>query len=155
MLKSDFSNYTGLFGRGNYLVRELLALVEHAEKHPQTAAPLETLFNADVSRVQAAITAAKSRAESSGPGGGPLGNPATSLTLAPATASVAVGATTQLTATVVPADADGTTTYVSSDPGVATVSASGLVTGVAEGSATITATRGSKSDTSDITVTAE
>lgn len=77
MLKSDFSNYTGLFGRGNYLARELLALVEHAEKHPQTVAQLETLFNADVSRVQAAIAAAKSRAESSGPGGGPLGNPAT------------------------------------------------------------------------------
>lgn len=72
MLKSDFSNYTGLFGRGNYLVRELLALVEHAEKHPQTATKLETLFNADVARVQAAITAAKSRAESSGPGGGIL-----------------------------------------------------------------------------------
>lgn len=135
MQKSNFSNYTGLFGRGNYLIRELLALVEHCEQHPQTAAQLEALFNADVGRVQAAITAAKARMASSGFGGGLLGNLATSLTLTPVIASVAVGATTQLTAAVVPSGADGTTTYVSS--------------------ATITATRGSKSDTSDITVTAE
>jgi hypothetical protein len=61
MLKSDFSNYTGFYGRGNYLIRELLGLVEHAEQHPQTAAQLETLFNADVARVQAAIDDAKDR----------------------------------------------------------------------------------------------
>lgn len=67
MLKSNFSNYTGLFGRGNYLVRELLELVEHAEKHPQTAAQLQALFTADVTRVQAALTAALSRDGSSGP----------------------------------------------------------------------------------------
>ncbi|AMW36110.1 hypothetical protein HOR13_gp05 [Xanthomonas phage XAJ24] len=72
MIKSDFSNYTGLFGRGNYLVRELLALVEHAEKHPQTAAQLQDLFTADVNRVQAALTAALSRDESSGPNSGLL-----------------------------------------------------------------------------------
>lgn len=75
MQKSSFSNYTGLFGRGNYLIRELLALVEHCEQHPQTAAQLEALFNADVGRVQAAITAAKARTQSSGPGGGPLSQP--------------------------------------------------------------------------------
>ena len=75
MLKSNFSNYTGLYGRGNYLLRELLSLVEHCELHPQTAGQLETLFNADVTRVSAAITAAKARTQSSGPGGGVISEP--------------------------------------------------------------------------------
>ena len=75
MMKHDFNNYNPVYGRGQYLVRELLLLVEHAEKHPQTAAQLETLVNGDVARVQAAITAAKARTESSGPGGGELPQP--------------------------------------------------------------------------------
>lgn len=75
MLKSDFSNYTGLYGRGNYVARELLMLVEHAEQHPQTAAQLLAKFNADSARVVAAITAAQSRAESSGPNSGELPAP--------------------------------------------------------------------------------
>src|SRR5439155_20800656 len=44
-------------------------------------------------------------------------------------------------------------TWASSAPGVATVSASGLVTGVAAGSATITATSETKSGAAAITVT--
>lgn len=72
MMKHDFNNYNPVYGRGQYLVRELHLLVEHAEKHPQTAAQLQTLFNGDVARVQAAITAAIARTESSGPGGGLL-----------------------------------------------------------------------------------
>lgn len=67
-------------------------------------------------------------------------------------------ATQQLTATVT--YADGSTADVtadaewsSSDDTVATVSETGLVTAVAEGSATITATFMGLSDTSDITVT--
>lgn len=72
MLKSDFSNYTGKYGRGNYLVRELLLLVEHAEKHPQTATELQELFDADVLRVQDALTAAAARVKLSGPA--PLGD---------------------------------------------------------------------------------
>lgn len=143
MLKSDFSNYSAVFGRGNYLTRELLALVEHAEQYPGTAAQLETLFNADVARVQAAIDAAKDR----------LLNPATSLTLTPPTATIGITAGLQLVVAVVPSDADGTTTYVSSTPATATVNSSGFVTGVAVGTTTITATRGSVSDTTLITVT--
>lgn len=154
MRKSDFSNYTGLFGRGHELVCSLLALVEHAEMHPQTAAQLETLFNADVARVQAAITAAKARTESSGPGGGSLIVDTDSLDVSPSTASVLVGATSQLTATPTPSNASGTTTWATSAAGVATVSSSGLVTGVSAGTATITATRGGKTDTCAVTVTA-
>ncbi len=143
MRKSDFSNYTGLYGRGAELARELLALVEHAEQYPQTAAQLETLFNADAERVQAAIDAAKDR----------LSVAATSLVLTPASFSTGIGEPQQLTAAVLPENAAGTTTYVSANPAIATVSASGVVTGVAEGSTTITATRGSVSDTSTVTVT--
>jgi len=80
-----------------------------------------------------------------------------SVAVTPASASVAVGSTVQLTAT--PKDAQGNpvsspVTWASDKSAVATVSGSGLVTGVAAGSATITATSGGKSGTSAITVTA-
>src|SRR5438105_1962441 len=83
--------------------------------------------------------------------------PVASMTVSPATATVTIGTTTQLTAT--PKDANGTAlsgravTWVTSNAAVATVSASGLVTGVAAGSATITATSEGQSGTSAITVT--
>jgi uncharacterized protein YjdB len=83
--------------------------------------------------------------------------PVASVAVSPAAASLTVGATTQLTAT--PKDSNGTALsgravmWASSNPSVATVSASGLVTGVAAGSATITATSEGKSGTSAIAVT--
>jgi uncharacterized protein YjdB len=80
-----------------------------------------------------------------------------SVTVAPATASVSVGGTSQLSATTKDSAGNVLTgrsiTWSSSAPAVATVSASGLVTGVAAGSATITATSEGKSGTSTITVT--
>ena len=82
--------------------------------------------------------------------------PVASVAVTPGSATVSVGGTQQLTAT--PLDADGnplsgrTVTWVSSNTAVATVSASGLVTGVAPGSATITATSEGKSGTATITV---
>ncbi len=58
-----------------------------------------------------------------------------------ATSIGAVGGTLQLTATVVPAGADNPgVTWSSGTPGVATVDANGLVTAVASGQTTITAT---------------
>src|SRR5213078_3738536 len=83
--------------------------------------------------------------------------PVASVTVSPATASLTVGATTQLTAT--PKDANGTAlsgrvvTWGTSNAAIATVSASGLARGVAAGSATITATSEGKSGTSAVTVT--
>jgi len=83
--------------------------------------------------------------------------PVASVTVSPAAASVTVGATTLLTAS--PKDSNGTpltgrtVTWVSSNTALATVSASGLVTGVAAGSATITATSEGKNGTSVISVT--
>lgn len=67
--------------------------------------------------------------------------PATGVTVTPATTSLAVGATRQLTGTVLPADAtDKSGAWTTSDATKATVSSTGLVTGVATGTATITFT---------------
>jgi len=64
----------------------------------------------------------------------------TGVTVAPTSAAINVGSTTSLTATVAPANATNTAvTWTSSNPAVASVNGSGLVTGVAAGSATITA----------------
>ena len=84
--------------------------------------------------------------------------PVASVSVSPAAPSVAVGQTVQLTAT--PRDASGNAlsgrvvTWASSAPAVATVSGSGLVTGVAAGSATITATSEGRNGTAAVTVTA-
>src|SRR2546429_282718 len=83
--------------------------------------------------------------------------PVASVSVAPASASVQAGSAIQLTAT--PKDANGnplsgrTVSWSSSNTSVATVSSSGLVTGVTVGSATITATSEGQSGTSAITVT--
>jgi uncharacterized protein YjdB len=82
--------------------------------------------------------------------------PVTSVSVSPATASIGIGATQQLTATVLPANATNKNVmWSTSNAGVAAVSNSGLVTGVAVGNATITVTTedGSKVATSIITVT--
>jgi len=71
----------------------------------------------------------------------------------PTTAAVKPGATVTLSATVIPEDAtDKTITWSSSDEKVATVDG-GKVTGVAEGTATITATTKSGDKTATCTVT--
>src|SRR3989454_11800814 len=83
--------------------------------------------------------------------------PVASVTVSPATANLQSGQTVQLTAT--PKDASGAAltgrvvTWASSNPAAATVTGSGLVTGVAAGSATITATSEGKSGTAAGTVT--
>jgi uncharacterized protein YjdB len=82
--------------------------------------------------------------------------PVASVAVSPATVSVLPGATTQLTAT--PSDASGkplagrTITWLSSDQSKATVNGSGLVTGVAYGQVTITATSEGKSGSATVKV---
>lgn len=73
------------------------------------------------------------------------------------TVSLAVGGTQKLTATVAPDDAENkSVTFTSSDTAIATVTpVQGTVTGVVEGTATITATTSNgKTATCVITVTA-
>jgi uncharacterized protein YjdB len=86
-----------------------------------------------------------------------------SIAVTPAAPSVPKGTTTQLTATATysdgsTADVTSSATWSSDNPAVATVSnaagSQGLVTGVSEGSATVTATVGTRSGTSAVTVTA-
>ena len=77
------------------------------------------------------------------------------VTVLPATTTVGVGATTQLFATVEPICAGNkNVSWSSSDPSVATVSQTGVVTGVEIGTATITATtqEGGFTATCDVTV---
>jgi hypothetical protein len=72
------------------------------------------------------------------------------------TATVEVGATTQLTAAVAPEGASTAVVWSSSNVGVATVDTNGLVTGVADGPVTITATAtdgSKKTGTYAVTVT--
>jgi len=81
-----------------------------------------------------------------------VATPVTSVTLDKTTASLKVGETVTLTATVKPDDAtDKTVTWSTSDSGVATIS-NGVVTAVKVGTATITAQAGDKSATCSITV---
>lgn len=82
--------------------------------------------------------------------------PVTGVALTPATTSVVVGATRQLTAAVSPTDAtDRTGVWASSDTSKFTISTSGLITGVAAGTgnATFTTTDGAKVGTTAVTVT--
>ena len=83
--------------------------------------------------------------------------PVASVTVSPATASILVGQTAQLTAT--PKDANGnvltgrTVTWTSSNAGVVTVNGTGLVTAVAAGAAIITAACESATGTASVTAT--
>ena len=83
--------------------------------------------------------------------------PVASVQVSPATAGIRVGQTLQLSATT--KDSAGgtltgrTVTWASSNANVASVNTSGLVTGKAAGSATITATSEGKSATATVTVT--
>ncbi len=76
-----------------------------------------------------------------------------SVSVAPSSASIAIGATIQLTATVSPPSGASLLVWSSSNSAVASVSSTGLVTGVAAGNATITASAGGVSGTSAIVVT--
>jgi len=83
--------------------------------------------------------------------------PVASVTVSPASASVGIAQTVQLTAT--PKDANGNpltgrvVTWASSNPLVASVTSSGLVTGLVAGTATITATSEGQNGTATVTVT--
>ncbi len=77
-----------------------------------------------------------------------------SVTLSDNAKSVEIGRTYQLTATVLPSNAtDKSVTWTSSNEAAATVSASGLVEGVAEGEATITVTTNDRSFTDACAIT--
>lgn len=78
--------------------------------------------------------------------------PATGITVDKTVTTIVKGATDKLTATLVPADANGTITWSTSDSSVATVSSDGTVTAVKNGTATVTAKCGDLSAQTKVTV---
>jgi len=82
--------------------------------------------------------------------------PVVSVAVTPATATLVMGKTLQLSA--VPKDAEGnalggrTITWTSSAPALATVSAAGLVTAISTGVLTVTATSEEKTGTAELTI---
>ncbi len=102
-----------------------------------------------------ATVTATSEARSATVGVTVLAVPVASVRVQPVRDTLIVGQTSQLTAT--PLDSAGTpltdlVTWTSSQPTVATVSSSGFVAGVAQGTATITAASGGRSATASIVV---
>ena len=86
---------------------------------------------------------------------GPVDNlGATSVTLSAATLSMNEGQTGQLSATVLPAGPTYEQAWITSNSGVATVSASGVVTAVAPGTTQIIVVVGPRRDTAVVTVAA-
>ena len=79
--------------------------------------------------------------------------PLTSLEVHPQATSISVGQTTNLTISKTPSYKNITVTWTSSNTSIATVDQSGVVTGVAPGTATITASAEGLTSTSTITVT--
>jgi len=76
------------------------------------------------------------------------------VTVSPSSASIAVNGTVQLTATASPPKSVSTFTWTTTNAAVATVSQTGLVTGVSAGTATIRAASGAATGSSSVTVTA-
>ena len=100
------------------------------------------------------IVAAAFKGQSSGPQPPPV--PVASVVVTPANSRVALAYPAALAATLTDANGNVLTgraiTWSSSDPAVATVNATGIVTGVAPGTATITATSEGQSGAATITV---
>jgi hypothetical protein len=79
-------------------------------------------------------------------------NKVKSVSVAPATVTLDVGSTFQLIATVNPTTASSQLAWSSSNPAVAAVSSTGMVTGVGAGTATVSASAGGKTGSSTISV---
>ena len=83
-------------------------------------------------------------------------DPATGVTISPSSSQkIPVGGTVQLTATVSPATANQKVTWSSNKPEYATVDETGLVTGIAKGTATIRATSADGKKYKELSVTVE
>ena len=78
----------------------------------------------------------------------------TKVVITPEAPTVAVAATVALTATLTPSGSTDPVKWSSDDEAIATVSDTGVVTGVAAGTAVITATSGFEGDSVTVTVTA-
>lgn len=80
--------------------------------------------------------------------------PATGISVTPDSLEISEGATAQLSVELTPPDSTDAISYESDAPSIASVSESGLVTAVAQGSANITVSAGDQSAVCAVTVTA-
>lgn len=120
-----------------------------------TAAQFQTLVNTGFSATASEVTDNLGNTHCT-VNSGPLSAPVTEVEIETLATEIAVSGTVQLIVDVLPANANQNVIYVSSAPSKATVSSTGLVTGVASGEATIyvySAADLSKFDTVVITVT--
>lgn len=147
---------------------QLSAVAQDALGHALPAAPIvwsstdSTIARVSASGVVSGVAAGTSKVIASAEGKADTVAvlvtvvPVASVGVAPSTVSVSVGATAQLTASALAADgstlSNRLVTWASSNAAAATVSATGLVSAVAAGSATITATVDGKSAPVTVTV---
>src|SRR5690606_16917713 len=134
-----------------------VALRETTTRPPSAVAPGGAVNRASI-RLSAAVLAAVFLAACGDSGTGPDTNRVESVQVTPDDPAIAVGDDVQLQA-IARNSAGGTVNgktaaWSSSSSGVATVSQSGLVTGVAAGTSTITATIDGKADAVTVTVNA-
>lgn len=80
--------------------------------------------------------------------------PATGISVTPDSLEISEGATAQLSVELTPPDSTDATSYESDAPSIASVSESGIVTAVAQGSANITVSAGDQSAVCAVTVAA-
>jgi uncharacterized protein YjdB len=151
---------TGTYSDGS--TKSLTANATFASDTPATATVsspggLVTAVAAGTARITATVSGKS--ASTSVTVSAPAAPTLSSIALGPSPASVVQGSTLQLTVTGTYSD-DSTrsltadATFSSSAEGIATVSTSGVITGVSVGSATITASVGGKTATLDVSVTA-
>lgn len=147
MRTSALPNLRGLVTNGNQLKVEVVKGINHvamyAKRGPGYAPAAQSLYDLLTEAKAALLTWTR----------------AASIDATPATKTLAAAATQQITtvatfpdASTLDVSADGRVTYSSSAPTKATVSASGLITAVATGSATITVTFQGRTDTIAVTV---
>ncbi len=127
--------------------------------HPQTPRRLAAMTRAGMITLPLLLAALISCSKSDKAKTPPIGPvPVATVVVAPASATIATGGTTTLTATCKAADGDPltgrTVTWTSNHVNLATVDGNGMVTGVAAGDVVITATCEGVGGTSNITVSA-
>lgn len=147
MKTKNLSNLRGKVNNANSLKVELVRAINHSMVYAKRSAGYSLNAAALLTVLKEAVVEARKWTQAS------------SIDATPATVTLAAAATQQITTnatyadgTVVNVSTDYRVTYATSDATKATVSASGLITAVATGSATITVTFNGRTDTVVVTI---
>lgn len=154
MRAAQLPSLRGIITNGGELRVETAKALSEAERYLRRMGSTSTGAVARITALQAFVDAMQDKLDQ-------LNDRPVSIAITPSTVSIAAAATQQLTVTATQVDggtanvaASASTLYTSSDPTKATVSATGLVTGVAAGTTTITARYLGRTATKLVTVTA-